>query len=142
MKLLYIVEDFAENGGVERIVSQKANIFSTQYNHDVTIVSVYRDNRNIEYSIDENVKYISLDVPFANKDKGKLSTLYSRLSTFIIAIRRVNHVINQINPDIIFFTTTLGALLLPWCRTKARKVYESHTARRYTPFSCFSFLQS
>ena len=79
MKLLYIVEDFAENGGVERIVSQKANIFSTQYNHDVTIVSVYRDNRNIEYSIDENVKYISLDVPFANKDKGKLSTLYSRL---------------------------------------------------------------
>ena len=140
MKLLYIVEDFAENGGVERIVSQKANIFSTQYNHDVTIVSVYRDNRNIEYSIDENVKYISLDVPFANKDKGKLSTLYSRLSTFIIAIRRVNHVINQINPDIIFFTTTLGALLLPWCRTKVRKVYESHTARRYTPFSCFFFL--
>lgn len=140
MKLLYIVEDFAENGGVERIVSQKANIFSTQYDHDVTIVSVYRDSRKIQYSINENVKFISLDVPFANKEKGKLTTFYSRLSTFIIAIRRLNRVVRLVNPDIIFFTTTLGALLLPWCRTKAHKVYESHTARRFTPFNRFFFL--
>ena len=140
MKLLYIVEDFAENGGVERIVSQKANIFSSQYNHDVTIVSVYRDSRKIQYSINENVKFISLDVPFANKEKGKFTTFYSRLSIFIIAIRRLNRVVSLVNPDIIFFTTTLGALLLPWCRTKARKIYESHTARRFTPFNHFFFL--
>ena len=47
MKIVYIVEDFAENGGVERIVSLKANELSTKYGHDVTIVSVYKDERPV-----------------------------------------------------------------------------------------------
>ena len=40
----------------------------------------------------------------------------------------------QLDPDIIFFTTTLGALLLPFCRTKAKRVYESHLARPFNPY--------
>lgn len=29
MKIIYVVEDFSENGGVERIVSEKANTLAS-----------------------------------------------------------------------------------------------------------------
>lgn len=134
MKIVYIVEDFAENGGVERIVSLKANELSTKYGHDVTIVSVYKDKRPVLYSLDKSIGFVRLDVPFATKSHGRIATLASRLATLARAASRLNKAVKQLNPDIIFFTTTLGALLLPFCRTKAKRVYESHLARPFNPY--------
>ena len=85
--------------------------------------------------MDENVNLIHLNVPFAKKTNNPISRLISRLNTIFIAIRKLNKIIKQLNPDIIFFTTTLGAILLPFCHTKARKIYESHLARNFNPFN-------
>lgn len=140
MNIIYVVEDFSENGGVERIVSQKANALATQYGHKVTIISVYDDPRPMLYKLCSEVKLIQLKVPFATKYKGRIATLTSRIQTLLIAIRRLNKTMRSLNPDIIFFTTTLGALLLPFCRTKAKKVYESHLARQFNPFNSLFWL--
>lgn len=134
MNIVYVVEDFAENGGVERIVSLKANELSMHYGHSVTIVSVYKDDRPIRYAIDESVGFVSLDVPFAARDCGRIGTLCSRVATLAEAAKRLNSTMRSLSPDIIFFTTTLGALLLPFCRSRAKKVYESHSARPFNPF--------
>ncbi|WP_417097304.1 glycosyltransferase family 4 protein [Leyella stercorea] len=134
MKIVYIVEDFAENGGVERIVSLKANELSTKYGHDVTIVSVYKDERPVLYSLDKSIGFVRLDVPFATKSHRRIATLASRLATLARAASRLNKAVKRLDPDIIFFTTTLGALLLPFCRTKAKRVYESHLARPFNPY--------
>ena len=140
MNIIYVVEDFSENGGVERIVSQKANELATHYGHKVTIISVYDDPRPMLYRLCPEVELIRLGVPFAAKGKGRIATLVSRTKTLITAIQRLNKTVKSLNPDIIFFTTTLGALLLPFCRTRARRVYESHLARRFNPFHSFFWL--
>ena len=140
MNIIYVIEDFSENGGVERIVSEKANTLSTQYNHNVTLISVYRDNRPQQYQLAKDINLILLDVPFAKKTKNPISRLYSRMNTMVTAIMRLNKVISKLNPNIIFFATTLGAILLPFCRTKARKIYESHLARNFNPFNKMFFL--
>lgn len=140
MNIIYVVEDFSENGGVERIVSQKANELATHYGHKVAIISVYADTRPMLYRLCPEVELIRLDVPFASKGKGRIATLASRAKTLLTAIRRLNKTAKSLNPDIIFFTTTLGALLLPFCRTNARRVYESHLARKYNPFHSFFWL--
>ncbi|MDD7742674.1 MAG: glycosyltransferase family 4 protein [Prevotella pectinovora] len=134
MKITYIVEDFSENGGVERIVTEKANTLATEYGHEVSVVSVYDDKRRELYHLDESIKMVHLGVPFADKHHGKLIKLISRTNTLMTAARRLNKTIKSLQPDIIFFTTTLGALLLPLCHTKARKIYESHLARPFTPY--------
>ncbi len=140
MNIIYVVEDFSENGGVERIVSEKANTLSVQYHHNVTLISVYHDDRQPRYKLDETVRMIFLDVPFAKKTSNPVSRLLSRLSTMLTAICRLNKAVKQLNPDIIFFTTTLGAILLPFCHTKARRIYESHLARTFNPFNLLFFL--
>lgn len=140
MNIIYVVEDFSENGGVERIVSQKANELATHYGHKVAIISVYDDPRPILYRLRPEVELIRLGVPFAAKGKRRIATLASRTKTLITAIRRLNKTAKSLNPNIIFFTTTLGALLLPFCRTKARRVYESHLARKFNPFNSLFWL--
>lgn len=140
MNIIYVIEDYSENGGVERIVSDKANTLFTQYHHKVTIISVYRDNRKEQFKLDDGINLIHLDVPFAKRTNNSIIRLISRLYTIFIAILRLNKEIKGLHPDIIFFTTTLGAILLPFCRTKARKIYESHLARNFNPFNKLFFL--
>ena len=140
MNIIYVIEDYSENGGVERIVSDKANTLFTQYHHKVTIISVYRDNRKEQFKLDDGINLIHLDVPFAKRTNNSLLRLISRLYTIFIAILRLNKEIKGLHPDIIFFTTTLGAILLPFCHTKARKIYESHLARNFNPFNKLFFL--
>ena len=140
MNIIYVIEDYSENGGVERIVSDKANTLSTQYHHNVTLISVYRDNRKEQFKLDDGINLIHLDVPFAKRTTNSIIRLISRLYTIFIAILRMNKVIKGLHPDIIFFTTTLGAILLPFCHTKARKIYESHLARKFNPFNKLFFL--
>ncbi|MGM9699487.1 MAG: glycosyltransferase family 4 protein [Prevotella sp.] len=140
MKIVYVVEDFSENGGVERIVSDKANTLAAELLHEVTLITVYRDSRPQRYQLHESVNFMQLDVPFAQKGNNGLARLASRMKTMFIAVYRLNRAVSRIKPDIIFFTTTLGAILLPFCLTKARKIYESHLARNFNPFNRLFFL--
>ena len=133
MNIVYIIEDYSENGGVEKIVSMKANTFYQEYHHQFTVISIYEDKRKQQYSLNEDIRLIHLHVPFAKKTRNKVYKLLSRIITLLLAAYRLNKTIKQINPDVVFFTTTLGALLLPLCHTKARRIYESLLARSFNP---------
>lgn len=135
MNIVYLVEDYSENGGVENIISMKANTLYQQYNYQVTLISVYQDNRPSRYQLDPHIPLILLNVPFAQKNKKTLQQTLNRVKTIALAACRLNKEIRRIKPDVIFFATTLGALLLPLCHTKARKIYESHLARSYNHFN-------
>ncbi len=137
MNIVYIIEDFSENGGVEKIVSMKANTFRQQYHHQVTLISIYEDQRTQRYDLDKDIKLLHLHVPFAQKANNPIITFLSRIYTLLLATYLLNKTIKHINPDVIFFTTTLGALLLPLCKTKAKKIYESHLARSFNPYHSF-----
>ena len=72
MNIVYIIEDYSENGGVEKIVSMKANTFYQEYHHQVTVISVYEDKRKQQYILDEGIRLIHLHVPFAKKTRNKV----------------------------------------------------------------------
>ena len=140
MKILYVLDVFSENGGVERIVSEKANILSTQYHHNITLISLYVDNRIEQYNLDNSVNKVKLNVPFVKRTNNMILKYIYRIRTILIAIHRLNKVVKKLDPDIIFFTTTLGAIILPFCHTNAMIIYESHLARNFSPFNHLFFL--
>ena len=141
MKIVYLIEDFAVKGGAERIIAQKANYLAAERGHEVTIVSVYADERPPAYPLC-GVRLVSLDVPFAVKKGGAVMKTLSRLRVMAQAVARFNRAMDEIRPDIIFFTLSLGALILPFYRGGARKIYESHLARQFTPYSrLFSLME-
>lgn len=136
MKIAYIIEDFAICGGVERIVSEKASTLSSK-GHDVTIISVYKDDRPIRYDMSKDVKVLFMNIPMVNNRNNHLITAVNRITTLLKAAIKLNKTLREVKPDIIFFTTTLGALLLPMCHTKAVKIYESHLPRIFNPYNTF-----
>lgn len=88
MNIVYIIEDYSENGGVEKIVSMKANTFYQEYHHQVTVISVYEDKRKQQYILDEGIRLIHLHVPFAKKTRNKVYKLLSRIITLLLAAYR------------------------------------------------------
>ena len=126
MNIVYIIEDYSENGGVEKIVSMKANTFYQEYHHQVTVISVYEDKRKQQYILDEGIRLIHLHVPFAKKTRNKVYKLLSRIITLLLAAYRLNKTIKQINPDVVFFTTTLGALYYLFVIQRQNE-YTNHT---------------
>lgn len=135
MKIAYIIEDFYIGGGVERIISEKANIMSEEWGNEVTIVSIYRDTPRQTYNLNKNVRLLFLDVPMAKKSNNTIARTVNRIKTLADAAIKLNSTLSELNPDIIFFATTLSALLLPLCNIKSIKIFESHSARRFTPYS-------
>ena len=133
--IVYVIEDIAVRGGAERIISYKANILSAQYGHKITIISIYEDCRPASYPLNKGINVVCLNVPMAVKNSNIITKFLSRTATLLKAAKRLNKAIKNINPDIIFFTTTLSALLLPLCKTNARKIYESHSAKPFTPYN-------
>ena len=55
MKIAYVIEDFSIKGGAERILSRKANLLDSTYGHEVTIISIYHDERPQSYPLNKNV---------------------------------------------------------------------------------------
>ena len=42
MRIVYIVGTLASRSGANRIITEKANYFTTNYNHDVTIITCFQ----------------------------------------------------------------------------------------------------
>ena len=55
MEIVYVIEDFSMKGGAERIIAEKANYLASRFQHHVTIVSIYHDERPISYHLEESV---------------------------------------------------------------------------------------
>lgn len=134
MRIIYTIEDISVKGGAENIITQKANHFATEYGHDVLIVSIYKDERPASYPLAKGVRLISLNIPFIAKNSNAICKNINRIRMLLCLLKRFQKVVDAEQPDIIFFTLSLGALLLPFCRTRAKKVYESHSARQFTPY--------
>ena len=95
MKINYVIEDFSVFGGIERIVSQKASILATQYGHDVTVISVYKDDRPVRYPLDKSIRIIHLDVPWTEKTANKAVLTMRRITTLVKAVSRLNKAVKE-----------------------------------------------
>ena len=84
MKIVYMIEDFSIKGGAERIISEKANYLAS-FHHEITIISVYHDEKPMSYKLNKGVNFISLDIPFTPKsDSIILSIIYRIITNYAI----------------------------------------------------------
>lgn len=63
-KLVYCTPALYMAGGVERVLTLKANYFADQLGYDVTIILTEGKNRQLFYPLSEKVKVINLDLGF------------------------------------------------------------------------------
>lgn len=64
IKIVYVTPALYMAGGVERVLTLKANYFAEHFGYDITIILTEGKGKPLFYPLNENIKVINLDVSF------------------------------------------------------------------------------
>ncbi len=116
MKILYFCNSLQNGGGIERIVSQKANFLAKE--HQVFILTTDQPKKSYFFLLDTKVKHIDFS------DFGSKKPLFLQRGVFKKAIK-------SIKPNIIIAVTVKESLLLPLWDRETPKIKEMHFSKAF-----------
>ena len=129
MKIVYCIQGMYKSGGIERVVTMKAN-YLVQHGYDVSIITTDQAGRPYFFPIDERVKCIDLEL-----DYGKLDHLPSYKRLWHTRLKRKKHkalleqTLKREQADICVSVGFQDEDILPSLRDGSRKILEYHTSR-------------
>lgn len=119
-------------GGVERVLTLKANYFSEHYGHDITIVLTEGKGKPLFYSLSSRVKVINLDINF---EELWTCSFIKKIFVYLLKQRRykkaLTHVLMQIRPDITVSLLRREINFITRIPDGSRKVGEMHINRAH-----------
>lgn len=133
MRIVYVIENLARIGGLERVLSDKLNYMADVFHWDITLITTSQGNHPYSFNLSPKIKHIDLDIRFHTIYNH---TLFKRMWLNI----KMNHTyekllynaIEKIQPDFIVGTTYFKADIISKIKTKAIKIIESHNAKSST----------
>ncbi len=133
MRIAYIYTALTSMGGVDRILSTKANYFAEQCGYEVYIITDSQAGRPPVFPLSPKVKHIDLETDFdIQYHHGLMMRAFYYFSLMRRYKKRLTKVLNEIRPD--FVLTTLGRDMdfLPKIKDGSIKIGESHIAKHFT----------
>src|SRR5574344_657973 len=128
MKIVYIYTALSTKGGVDRIITFKANYLAEKYNHEVYIITDSQNNRPLAFPLSSKVKHIDLGINFGIQYK------YNILFRFIIYMklmklykRALNDLLNMLNADVVISTGGRELEFITSLADHSIKIGELHT---------------
>jgi len=135
MKIVYCLPDTFRPGGIERIVSIKANYLADKMNYDVFIVTTGQQGKCNYYSFSERIKFIDLGI---NYDETLLLPFIQRIierhNRRQLHKKKLTSLLLETKADIVISTFTHEADFLPRIKDGSKKILEFHFCRGYKKF--------
>ncbi|WP_455671792.1 glycosyltransferase family 4 protein [Phocaeicola sp.] len=133
MKILYIYKALASWGGIERILVDKMNNLVDKYGYEIYMITTDQGNHKIPFKLDERVTYKDLHIRFHTQYALPLyRRFFERRRLQKLFEQRLQHAINEINPDIIVCIADLFVDTLVRVNRSIPLVVESHSMKAYT----------
>lgn len=131
MKIVYYLPSLYAPGGLERIVTFKANYFAEHFDgYDITIVTSEQRDAPPHFPLSNKVKHVdinvSFDVPYTQSAISKLLKYPFRYYRFK---KRLTHVLNELQPDITISTLRRELNFLHTINDGSVKIGEFHVTR-------------
>lgn len=131
MKLVYCIQSTYNSGGMERVLSNKANYWVAQ-GHEVSIITTDQKGRESFFYFDPRIKHYDLDVNFAeNNGQGLLSKLLQFPLKQWRCRKRMHALLNKLSADIVVSMFDNEAPTVASARDGSKKVLEIHFARAW-----------
>ena len=143
MKIAYIIGTIAAQGGTTRMVSEKANLFASDFGYDITIITmIQHQNEPNTIKLHERVKQVNLDIPYYSQYTYKYpKRLWVKRSINKLMKKKATQIVNDINPDILIGIGQDNADMVCRIKCRAKIIIECHEARPFT-LSDFGMNQS
>lgn len=114
MKIVYLLRNHTNSGGIERVVSKKAN-YLVNHGYDVYLVTLTVNDEPVFFDFDPKIKFHNLDI--GNSPDKK---------TFVNALGEYLH---HLKPDIVISTGVLVTNYLYEIKDGSKKILEYHFAK-------------
>lgn len=123
-KIVILVDQLNSHGGIEKLVSVKANYWAINFGYDVSIISTEQDNKPIVYTISDKVNIHDLKI---NYIRTKSYFSFQNLVKFIKNIVILQSYIFKTKPDFILVASHIPiTYVAPFFITKAKTIKEFH----------------
>lgn len=129
MKLVYCISATHNSGGMERVLTNKANYLAAR-GYDITVVTT--DQRGLPpfFPLDGRIRCVDLGVNYeVNNGKSFLNKLVHFPFKQWRHRRRLSRVLREIRPDVTVSMFCNDATFLPSIKDGSRKVLEIHFSR-------------
>lgn len=135
IKIIYCIPDLFRPGGIERIISMKAN-YLAEYNNGnsyaITIITTGQGKQPTYYEFSNKIKFIDLDINYDDiVSYSFIKRCWMRRKKRIEHKRRLEKVLKEISGDIVISTFTHDAAFLPSIKDGSKKILEFHFSKGY-----------
>jgi len=129
MKILYLTDQTYLHGGVEKVLSQKANYLAEVSGDEVTVVTYNQKGRRPVYAFSEKIQFIDLGV---NYEIAKSYFHPANLKKIPEHRKALSKVIKRLEPDVMV-SCSYGPdfYFLPYLRRSVPKIKEFHSSRYF-----------
>lgn len=135
MKIVYCLPSTYRLGGVERIVSCKANLFAKN-GYEVVIVTTDQDGRQPYFELDEKIKCYDLGINYyKNRERGFIKKIFYFFYNSFLHKKRLRRLLLVLKADIVISTFFNEMSVLPYINDGSKKIVEFHFSRSMFDFA-------
>lgn len=131
-KIVYCTPSLYMAGGVERVLTLKANYFAEVYGYDITIVTTDGKEKGCFFPLSQKVKIVNLEINF---EEMWHHSFIKRLSLYIPKVRlfkkKLTEELNRIKPDITISLLRREINFLTEIHDGSKKIGEIHINRAH-----------
>ena len=130
LKIVYCTPALYMAGGVERVLSLKANYFADHYGYDITIVLTEGKNKPLFYPLSDKIKVVNLDIDFEELwTCSFLKKILVYLKKQRIYKKRLTEELMRLRPDITISLLRREINFLTSVKDGSKKFGELHVNR-------------
>ena len=132
MKIVYIYTALTSVGGVDRIITNKANYFADILEYDVYIITDSQAGRPPVFPLSPKVHHIDLETDFDEQYHYGIIKRFMCYRRLMKQYRkRLEETLKEIRPDIVLTTCGRDMDFLTKLQDGSKKIGESHIAKQY-----------
>ena len=129
-KIVYCTPALYMAGGVERVLSLKANYFADNYGYDITIILTEGKDKPFFYPLSDKIKVINLDINFEELwTCSFIKKVFVYLKKQSLYKKRLSSELMQIRPDITISLLRREINFITGIRDGSKKIGELHVNR-------------
>ena len=130
LKIVYCTPALYMAGGVERVLSLKANYFADHYGYDITIVLTEGKNKPLFYPLSDKIKVVNLDIDFEELwTCSFLKKILVYLKKQRIYKKKLTEELMRLRPDITISLLRREINFLTSVKDGSKKIGELHVNR-------------
>jgi glycosyltransferase involved in cell wall biosynthesis len=127
VKIVFIIDQVHRHGGIERVLSIKANYLAKLKNYDIHIITTEQQGKPSCYFFSELIQFQDLNINY-NREKSYFHP--ENLIKVPRHILKINTVLKTINPNIVVVCShSVDTYFLPFIRKKIPKIKEFHYSK-------------